>query len=159
MATVNVNGFDRLLQSWDNLTKRFRNEKREKLYELGQKALGEVGRNVGGTGKVAGWQAPHMGSGGGYVAVRPKAKVYQTTKSGHRYAVGYITNAVEGGHRTGGKRPGPKAKGYRYQPRFQKAAVPGRWFYDETRKTADSMLQGRVEGLMETIVDGLEGRL
>ena len=159
MATVKLSGFDRIFQSWDNLAKRFRNERQEKLRELGQKALGEVGRNIGGTGKVTGWQAPHMGSGGGYVAVRPKARAYQTTKKGHRYAVRYVPNAVEGGHGAGGKRPGPKATGYRYRPRFQKAAVPGRWFYDETRQTADRMLQECAEGLMETIVDGLEGRL
>lgn len=110
MATVKLTGFDRLTQSWDNLTKRFQSEKKEKLREVGQKALGEVQRNIGGTGKASGWQAPHMGSGGGYVAVRPRAKTYQTAKNGRRYAVGHITNAIEGGHRTGGQRPGQKSR-------------------------------------------------
>ena len=159
MATVKLTGFDRITQSWDNLIKRFQSEKREKLREVGQKALGEVGRNIGGTGKVSGWQAPHMGSGGGYVAVRPRSKTHQTTKNGRRYAVGYITNAIEGGHRTGGQRPGPKAQGYKYRPRFNKAAVPGRWFYEKTRGTAERILRDSTEDLQETIVDGLEGRL
>ena len=159
MATVKLAGFDRITQSWDNLIKRFQSEKREKLREVGQKALGEVGRNIGGTGKVSGWQAPHMGSGGGYVAVRARAKTYQTTKSGKRYAVGYITNAIEGGHRTGGPRPGPKAAGYRYQPRLRVSAVPGLWFYDTVRRQADSLTQEELDELLGTIIDGLEGRL
>lgn len=159
MATVKLTGFDRLTQSWDNLTKRFQSEKKEKLREVGQKALGEVQRNIGGTGKVSGWQAPHMGSGGGYVAVRPRAKTYQTTKGGKRYAVGYVTNAIEGGHRTGGQRPGPKAKGYKYRPRFNKAAVSGRWFYDTVRRQIGDMSKEDMDKLLGTIVDGLEGRL
>ena len=159
MATVKLTGFDRLAQSWDNLTKRFQSEKREKLREVGQRALGEVQRNIGGTEKVAGWQAPHMGSGGGYVAVRPRAKTYQTTKGGKRYAVGYVTNAIEGGHRTGGQRPGPKAQGYKYRPRFHKAAVPGRWFYDTVRRQIGDMSKEDMDKLLGTIVDGLEGRL
>lgn len=159
MATVKLTGFDRLAQSWDNLTKRFQSEKREKLREVGQRALGEVQRNIGGTEKVAGWQAPHMGSGGGYVAVRPRAKTYQTTKGGKRYAVGYVTNAIEGGHRTGGQRPGPKAQGYKYRPRFNKAAVPGRWFYDTVRRQIGDMSKEDMDKLLGTIVDGLEGRL
>ena len=100
-----------------------------------------------------------MGSGGGYVAVRAKAKTYQTTKNGKRYAVGYVTNSVEGGHRTGGQRPGPKADGYRYRPRYKKAAVPGRWVYDIVRRQMDGMSQDEMDELMKIIVDGLEGRL
>ena len=87
------------------------------------------------------------------------AATYQTTKSGKRYAVGYITNAIEGGHRTGGPRPGPKAAGYRYQPRLRVSAVPGLWFYDTVRRQADSLTQEELDELLGTIIDGLEGRL
>ena len=73
--------------------------------------------------------------------------------------MGYVTNSVEGGHRTGGQRPGPKANGYRYRPRYKKAAVPGRWFYEQARQDAERILQGEEEKLEKTIVDGLEGRL
>lgn len=97
---------------------------------------------------------PHMGTKGGYVAVRAKADTYQTTKSGKRYAVGYVTNAIEGGHRHGGPRGG---KGYR--PRYRKAAVPGKWFYQAVRQDVDEMGQEEVDALMELIVRGLEGLL
>ncbi len=157
--TVEVYGIDYLIESLNQLVKQFPMEKRSVLEHLGQELLANVRSEIGGSGKVAGWQAPHMGSGGGYVAVRPRAKTYQTTKGGKRYAVGYITNAIEGGHRTGGQRPGPKAQGYKYRPRFNKAAVPGRWFYDAVRQQIRDMSKEDVDKLLCTIVDGLEGRL
>lgn len=99
-----------------------------------------------------------MGSGGGYVAVRAKAKTYQTTKRGKRYAVGYVTNAVEGGHRHGGRR-GSSKKGYRYRPRYKTAAVSGKWFYQAVRQDVANMSQAEVDDLIQAILNGLEGRL
>lgn len=159
MAGVELKGFERILRSWETLLDRFKTEKEKTLERMGKQALQDVKQNIGGSGKVSGWQEPHMGSGGGYVAVRAKARTYQTTKNGKRYAVGYVTNSVEGGHRTGGQRPGPKADGYRYRPRYKKAAVPGRWFYDIVRRQMDGMSQDEMDELMKIIVDGLEGRL
>ncbi len=159
MAGVELKGFERILRSWETLLDRFKTEKEKALERMGKQALQDVKQNIGGSGKVSGWQEPHMGSGGGYVAVRAKARTYQTTKNGKRYAVGYVTNSVEGGHRTGGQRPGPKADGYRYRPRYKKAAVPGRWFYDIVRRQMDGMSQDEMDELMKIIVDGLEGRL
>ena len=95
-----------------------------------------------------------MGSGGGYVAVRAKAKTFQSTKSGKRYAVGYITNAFEGGHKI--RRP-QGGKGYR--SRVNVAAVPGQWVYDAVRRQIAGMSQEDVNALMALITEGLEGRL
>ena len=159
MQSVDTRDIDHLIDSWNALLKRFPDGKQKALESIGRDLLLNVRDEIGGSGKVAGWQEPHMGSGGGYVAVRAKAKTYQTTKNGNRYAVGYITNAIEGGHRTGGQRPGPKADGYQYRPRYKKAAVPGRWFYEQARQDAERILQGEEEKLEKTIVDGLEGRL
>lgn len=157
-ATVETKGLDRLLQSWDALLKQFPERKRRLLERVGQDLLRDVRANLGGSGKVAGWQEPHMGSGGGYVAVRPKAKTYQTTKSGKQYAVGHITNAIEGGHKHGGPR-GSSGPGYHYRPRFHTPAVPGRWFYKETRENLAAMSDAELQELVQEIVDGLEGRL
>lgn len=159
MQSVDTRDIDHLIDSWNALLKRFPDGKQKALESIGRDLLLNVRDEIGGSGKVAGWQEPHMGSGGGYVAVRAKAKTYQTTKNGNRYAVGYITNAIEGGHQTGGQRPGPKADGYRYRPRYKKAAVPGRWFYDIVRRQMDGMSQDEMDELMKIIVDGLEGRL
>ena len=157
--TVEVRGFDELQKSWDALLKTFPEEKRRMLQGIGKDLLQQVRREIGGEGKVAGWHEAHMGSGGGYVAVRARAREFQTTQSGKRYAVGYITNAIEGGHRTAGRHSGPKAKGYRYRPRDKIPAVPGRWFYADVRERLESMTQDDIRELLGTIVDGLEGRL
>lgn len=156
--TVDTQGLDRLMESWDRLLQQFPEAKRQVLERVGRDLLADVRAEIGGSGKVAGWQAPHMGSGGGYVAVRAKADTYQTTKSGKRYAVGHVTNSIEGGHKHGGHR-GSSRKGYRYRPRYKTAAVPGKWFYRTVRQDLANMDQGEVDALMQKILDGLEGRL
>lgn len=158
MATVDTSGIDDLLESWDRLVRQFPDTKRALLERLAPQMLQAVRRAVGGSGKVAGWQEPHMGSGGGYAAVRPRAETYQATRSGTRYAVGYITNAIEGGHRHGGPRGSTKPD-YHYRPRFKTAAVPGRWFYAAVRQELPGMLQSEIQQLLDMIADGLEGNL
>ena len=151
---VRTDGIDQLLRSWDALLKAFPAMKAELLDKMGQQMLSDVQQEIGGRGNVAGWQARHVGSKLGYVAVRPKANTYQTTKGGTRYAVGYITNAFEGGHKI---RKPQGGKGYR--PRIKVAAVSGRWSYDAVRRQLAGMSQEDVDTLMTLITDGLEGRL
>ena len=153
-AEVNTASLDRLLESWDKLLREFPQMKQATLEKMGSELLRRVRGEIGGTGKVAGWQVPHMGGGGGYVAVRAKENTYQVTKSGKRYAVGYITNAFEGGHKI---RKPQGGKGYR--PRIKVAAVSGRWSYDAVRRQLAGMSQEDVDALMTLITDGLEGRL
>ena len=154
MAAVDTRGLDHLVESWDKLVKRFPSEKRAALEKLGDELLQQVRNEIGGTGKMAGWQVPHLGSGGGYVAVRAKANTYQATKSGKRYAAGYVTNAFESGHRIPRPRGG---KGYR--PRIHAAAVPGRWAYDAVRRRLDGLSREDADALIQLIAEGLEGRL
>ena len=84
-ATVDTRGLDRLVESWDKLLQRFPEEKRSALDRLGQELLQRVRREIGGSGKVAGWQAPHLGSEGGYVAVRAKPGAARGTAPGSRW--------------------------------------------------------------------------
>ena len=96
--------------------------RRAALDKAGGKLLRAVRSRIGGTGKVQSWQEKHLGSGGGYTAVRPAAKTYDRAGD----AVGYVTNAIEGGHRvrTGS---GPS------RARMQR--VPGKWMYRGTDST------------------------
>ena len=71
--------------------------------------------------------------------------------------MGYITNAIEGGHQHGGPRGG--GKGYRYRPRYHTSAVPGRFFYEAARAALAGMGQEEADRLMQLIVDGLEANL
>lgn len=158
MPELDTRDFDRLTRSWDKLLKQFPEKKAEVLCRAGDEILARVQSRIGGTGKVKGWQAAHMGSKGGYVAVRAKKETYQETKSGERYAVGYITNAIEGGHRHGGPRGSSNPK-YKYRPRNKTAAVPGKHFYQAARNELSGIGQNEVRELVQDIVDGLEGNL
>ena len=129
MATVDTSGIDDLRESWDRLVRQFPDTKRALLERLAPQMLQAVRRAVGGSGKVAGWQEPHMGSGGGYAAVRP-----------------------------GGPRGSTKPD-YHYRPRFKTAAVPGRWFYAAVRQELPGMPQSEIQQLLDMIADGLEGNL
>lgn len=122
---------------------KLREVRRQALDEAGDKLLGAVRARIGGTGKVQSWQEKHMGSGGGYVAVRPEAKAYD----GHGNAVGYVTNAIEGGHRVRTGR-GPS------RARMQR--VPGKWMYrgtDPARIAAEArdQIQRGMQDVLEDI--------
>lgn len=121
--------------------------RRQALDEAGDKLLGAVRGKIGGTGKVQSWQQKHLGSGGGYVAVRPAAKTYD--RSGN--AVGYVTNAIEGGHK---QSPG------RYVPALGKKLtaqrVPGKWMYRSTNPAqiaaaARDQIQRGMQDVLEDI--------
>lgn len=104
---------------------------------------------IGGTGRVKNWQQPYVGSGGGYAAVRPRAKTYaeakgrQTFEESRRtphptYAVGYITNAINSGHRTPIRRFGQdkRLKGYRVSA---DGWVDGKDFYEAVQAPAEAV--------------------
>ena len=150
---VDTSGLDQLMERWNALLRQFPEAKRQLVAKIGPEMLARVRQEIGGAGKVAGWQALYQGSGGGYAAVRPRRDTWQTTKSGRRYAVGYITNAIEGGHRVASRRQWDAP----YWPRVHVAAVPGRWFYDAVRQELPDMAEAAVRALTELIVDGLEG--
>ena len=154
--TVNTADLDRLEEHWDKLLQEFPQQKRALLERMAQRMLKLVRQEIGGSGTVQGWQGPHLGSGGGYAAVRPEANTYKTTQDGKRYAVGYVTNAIEGGHRHGGPR-GSERRGYRYRPRIKTAAVPGKHFYQQVRQMVPGLAESEINSLLQTIKKGLEG--
>lgn len=87
------------------LLKTIPDHRRAMFEELADEMLADVQRRIGGAGKVQSWQALYVGSGGGWAAARAKADTY-TDESG-RYAVGYVTNAIENGHIVGKREPKP----------------------------------------------------
>lgn len=155
---IRTDGIDRLLQSWDQLLKEFPSMKSDLLEKLGQQMLSDVRQQIGGRGNVAGWQERHVGSGRGYVAVRPKADTYKTTQGGKRYAVGHVTNAIENGHRN--RKPQPTGKeGYHYtKGRIKTAATAGRHFYAAVRSRLDTFGRADLERLAAEIARRLEGK-
>lgn len=157
MQSVEMTGVDELIDNFEALLRDYPDIKGNLLEQLAGKILGDVQGAIGGSGQVQGWQDKHVGSGRGYVAVRPKANTYKTTPGGKQYAVGYVTNAVENGHRH--RRPSSaKKQGYYYKPRIKVAAVPGKHFYAGTRSKLLAEGSATVRQLATIVAARLEGR-
>lgn len=116
----------------DSLLPKLRQARRAALEAAGEEMLEAVRGRIGGSGRVQSWQERHLGSQGGYAAVRARAKTYDEDG----YAVGYVTNALEGGHR---QQPG------RYVPaigrKLTRDRVPGKYMY--ARSAQDTELAAR----------------
>lgn len=88
--------------------------------------------------------------------MRAKAGEHKETQGGKRYAVGYVTNAIESGHKV--RRPRPVHRdGYSYRPRIKVAAVAGQHFYAQTQSAMDRLGRAELERLAQEIVRRLEG--
>lgn len=122
---------------------------------------------IGGSGRVKNWQQSYVGSGGGYAAVRPRKKTYAESRGPQtfeekrkehprpRYAVGYITNAINSGHRWPSHRAG-QAKGLRgYQTNTNR--VGGRGFYEAVQGQAEAVGKEAAEEILEALFNHLEG--
>lgn len=156
MQSIEMSDLDRVLNSWDELLQEFPTMKRDLLEDLGKKLLSGVRGEIRGTGTVQSWQERYLGSKNGYVAVRPKADTYKVTAHGKRYAVGYVTNAIENGHRHRTPSQQPR-DGYYYRPRINTPAVPGRHFYAAVRGRMEQMGQSEVQVLATRVARRLEG--
>lgn len=141
-----IQGFDEIVQRFEHAPTEIRNAAAGVLQDIGQELLSTVRQRIGGTGRIASAQESQLGSGKGYVAARAKA---DTDLDG--YAAGYITNALEGGHR---QTPG------RYVPaigrQLKRGRVPGKYMYSYTADheaqaaadTAAARIQAQLEELL-----------
>lgn len=156
MQSIEMSDLDRLIESWEALLQDYPGMKRELLEELGKQLLDDVRGEIGGSGTVQGWQERYIGSKNGYTAIRAKAKTYKVTAGGKQYAVGYVTNAIERGHKH--RRPSAQRRdGCRYRPRINVPAVPGKHFYAAVRGTLDNVGQQEIQALAAEIARRLEG--
>ena len=151
-ATLGGGKLKQLAADFEGLLRELPEERRAMYEEIGEALLGRVRSNIGGSGRVAGWQGAFVGSRGGYVAIRPKAKTYDGSGGKRRYAVGYVTNAIENGHR--------QQKG-RYIPALGRRAVQervtGKGFYAETRRESEEIAYEAAERFVQRLKERLEG--
>ncbi len=92
-------------------------------------------------GKIRKWQVLHVGSKGGYAAIRPEGS-----------EGGAITGFLEEGHRIASPRGG---KGYR--PRIRAAYVNGFHFYAAASQHAESIAIAEAEDWADSLARRLEG--
>lgn len=148
---------DKLLEKLRKFPSLFRDARRYAMEMAAPEMKRELDRLIGGHGKVQNWQGEFIGSEGGYAAVRPLAKTYTkpTKKLGNRYAVGYVTNAINSGHAF----PRPSGKDSYYDPRIRsgKMKVPGRKFYQQADKKTQDIAKRAAERILADLKAHLEG--
>lgn len=115
-----------------------------------------IDSEIGGTGRVKSWQEARVGDLGGYAAVGPKARTYAQDRRGNptKYAVAYVTRAINNGHRFPGLRGGGE-KTRRY--RITAGKVPGLHFYDRAQTRAPEIARQTAEEIVAEVVGELEG--
>lgn len=140
---------DRLAADFNALLHDYPEWRREMYEEMAQAVLEDVQSGFG-NGDVAGWQDKAVGSGGGYAAVRPKKETF-TQNGKKRYAVGYVTNAIENGHK--------QEKG-RYVPALEKKLtadrVAGKGVYAGARQRAEQIAYQAAERFVKKIQQKLK---
>ena len=130
--------------------------KRQAFQAAAPKLKTLVQTEIGGSGRVRRWQEGYVGSKGGYAAVRPKAETYIETKGKQkgfragpkRYAVGYITNAINSGHRSPRNREGFRTNG---------RVVAGKQFYQRAQAQAEQVAQETAQQIVQALTAHLGG--
>lgn len=154
MADVKIEGIAR---GFEEILREFPARRRELHKRVGaaieRELGGEIDRSLSDSGgRVKRWQVAHIGTGGGYAAIRPA----RWNEGGDTRAdsAGAITNYLEHGHRI---RPPGGGKGYR--PRIKMAFVSGRHFYAATSQRAESLAIAEAEAWADELAATLEGML
>lgn len=155
-ARIDHSQLDRLAEKLAEAPEIITRAKREAIEAAAPKLKALVDEAIGGSGKVRSWQGTYVGSKGGYAAVRPRKETYLETKGRQRgaragpkrYAVGYVTNAINQGHR-----PPRNTAGYYTSSR----RVPGKQFYQRAQAEAEQVAQETGEQIVQALMDHLEG--
>lgn len=151
MQEIGLRGLER---SFDKLLEEFPERRRELHERVGRAVQRELQRQIASSGindssgRVRRWQVVHVGTGGGYAAVRP-----EKGKTGAD-SPGAITNYLEGGHRIASPRGGKN-----YRPRLRVSYVSGYHFYVNTSMRAESIAIGEAEAWADEIARELEAGL
>lgn len=153
---IDKSELERLISRLDAAPEILRKAKRKAITVAAPKLKQAVDSQIGGTGKVRSWQSQFVGAKGGYAAVRPQKGTYIETKGKQggfragpkRYAVGYVTNAINSGHRS------PRNTwGYRTSA----GAVAGKQFYEAAEAQLPRIAQAAGEQIVQELVQHMEG--
>lgn len=164
-AHIDHSELDRLVEKLAKSPQIIAQAKRQAFEDAAPKLQAAVQAKIGGSGRVRSWQGAFVGSKGGYAAARPQAKTYaesrgKQTYEEHRrkphptYAVGYITNAINSGHRTPSHRMG-QTKGLRGYRVSTTGWVEGKGSYEAAQDEAESVAQEAAEQIVQALMDHL----
>lgn len=164
MQEISVEGLEQIerlvekLEASPEVLDRVRREAFARAAEEAKRLLDSTiaARLNGDVGEIQRWQEAHVGSRGGYAAVRPRADTWTeaTRKEGNRYAVGAVTNAINSGHAF----PRPSGRNSRYRPRIRisEQKVPARPFYTDAQENIRPLAQHTAEEIVRGLMKHLE---
>ncbi|WP_024833830.1 hypothetical protein [Ruminiclostridium josui] len=153
MQSIQIDGISKFDSDLEDLLGKLPDKRRELHQRIAKTTKEEVDKQINASGlkdssgKIKDWQESHVGSGGGYAAVR--AEKGATGKN----SPGAITNYLENGHRI--REPGGNSKTYR--PRIKKPYVDGYHFYQSAQTSAEAKAISEAEKFVEEFRQKLEG--
>lgn len=148
-----------IAETLQGLAMEFRAARAELLEQAGNRLEQALAKSITASGlqdthgKVRSWQELVKGSGGGYVAIHPKPRTYIVTKTGKKYAVGHVTNAIENGHKV----RFPSGKAERYRPEVHVARARAFKFYANTQPEVEKVERETAKAMEQRITAYLEG--
>ena len=156
MQSVDMEGLKQLDNDFEHILREIPNGRRQLHEEVGKAVLQDVRANIDASlndanGHIKGIQEHHVGSGGGYAAVRA---VRGKGPHGNSDSPGAITNYLENGHAI--RRPSGKAK-RRRKSRATKPYVDGRHFYAEAERNAQNVALDAAQRYVDKFADMLGG--
>jgi hypothetical protein len=153
MQSVDLKALDQLDKDLQGILDELPERRRELHERIAKVIKNEVDVQISrsglndGSGRIRNWQEQHVGSGGGYAAVRA------ADSSTGDNSPGAITNYLENGHKI--REPSGIDKNYR--PRIKKAYVDGYHFYASARSGVESKAITEAEDYVKEISEKLEG--
>lgn len=160
---VETEGFEELAERLSKSPEVFRRARAAAINRAAPKLKVLIDSEIGGTGRLKSFQESRVGSLGGYAAVSARAKTFaesrgmQTFSSGEgsppRYAVGYITNAVNNGHRPRERKTFAQERGYYTLGKW----VAGKFFYQRAKDKAPVIAQQAAAEVLDDLTEFLEG--
>lgn len=156
-AHIDKSELDRLVKKLEQSPQVLKQAKQQAIEAAAPKLKEAVQREIGGSGRVRSWQEGYVGSGRGYAAARPLAKTFaesrgkQTFSGPHEkphptHAVGYITNAINSGHKARANKMG-----------FRGRPIQGREFYQRAQAQGEQVAQEAVNEIVQALTNHLGG--
>lgn len=154
---IDSDELDRLAERLAQSPEIIREAKRQAFEKAAPRLLALVQAEIGGTGRVKSWQEKYVGSRGGYAAVRPRARTWIETRQAKQYAAGYVTNAINSGHRKRGRGLYQDKRLKSYKTISQEDWVEGKHFYEAAQELAVPVAQEAAEEIVAALIGHLEG--
>lgn len=156
--SVDTSGWDEFWNQWKGMIEKIPGMKQAMLEAVGMQLTENVRRAIDASGvddamgRVKSWQNAHVGSGRGYVAVRPDSVEVPTGGGGRKTInAGALTHYLDDSHRV--RQPSGRAK--RYRPEASVTRTRDFRFYAKAGTDADRAAVSAADAFCKQILEEL----